>query len=131
MHSISLLSLFETNQSINLCPVLLHHSLIGYPIIDDELERTGIVVSCVPRCVLIYLYTRPEGYSERTGQVWALLLSTSVRFAHIVGEVDILLNHIILRSSKSKIKYPMAPIATLMARCLSEGATGVCLYAVG
>ena len=84
--------------------MLLHHSLIGYPIIDDELKSSRIVVSSVPGCVLIYLYARPEGYSERTGQVRALLVSTSVRFAHIVGEVDILLNHIIIRSSKSKVK---------------------------
>jgi len=45
--------------------------------------------------VLIDLHARPQGYSERTGQVWAPFVSTSVRFGHMVGQSDLSYNHII------------------------------------
>jgi len=96
-HSISLLSLSEANQSIDFYPMLLHHSLVRHPIIDDELERSRIVVTGVPHCVLVYLYARPEGYSERSSQVGAFLVPTSIRLRHISGQMNILYNHIINR----------------------------------
>jgi hypothetical protein len=44
--------------------------------------------------MLVDLYTRPEGYSERPCKVWALLSPTPITLRHDVGQMDILFNYI-------------------------------------
>ena len=67
---------------------------IRRPIVDHQLESPRVVPFRMLVCMLVYLYTRPERYSERASKVWALLPPTSVTLGHDVGQMDILFNYI-------------------------------------
>jgi len=91
-HSISLQ---RANECIYLRSELRSNTFRSCPVVYDQLQRLAIVVPRVPHGVLIYLYARPEGYSERTSQVRALLVPVSVRLGHMVGQSNTPYNHII------------------------------------
>jgi hypothetical protein len=96
-HSISLQ---RSDEGIDLGSELRSNTFRSCPVVDDQLQRLAIVVSRVAHGVLIYLYARPEGYSERTSQVRALLVPVSVRFGHMVGQSNLPYNHIMNRNQE-------------------------------